>query len=115
MTQAKMKIKAGDTVIVRAGKDKGKTGKVLRVMPQDAKVLVQGANIAAKHTKPSQANPQGGIIRKEMPMHICKVGILDTATGKATRVGYQIQGDKKVRIAKKSGQVIVDNTEKAGA
>ncbi len=115
MTQAKMRIKTGDTVMVRAGKDKGRSGKVLRAMPADQKVIVEGINVAARHTKPSQANPHGGIIRKEMPMHVCKVGLLDASTGQATRIAYQTQGDKKVRIAKKSGETVANNTKKAGA
>lgn len=106
MTQLKMKIHKGDTVIVRAGKDKGRTGKVLKAMPAEQKVIVEGVNIAARHTKASAQNPNGGIMRKEMPMHVCKVGLIDPKSGKATRAGYKIEKDQKVRIAKKSGQVI---------
>ena len=101
------KIKKGDNVVVRSGKDKGRTGTVLAVMPKDAKVLVGGVNIAARHRKPSQANPQGGIDRREAPMHISKVGLADPKDGKPTRVGFKILDDgRKVRFAKRSGDLI---------
>ena len=101
------KIKKGDSVVVRSGKDKGRSGTVLQVMPKDGKVLVQGVNIAARHRKPSQANPQGGIDRREAPMAISKVGVADPKTGKATRVRFETGKDgNKVRIAVKSGEKI---------
>ena len=101
------KIKKGDSVVVRSGKDKGRSGTVLQVMPKDGKILVQGVNIAARHRKPSQANPQGGIDRREAPMAISKVGVADPKTGKATRVRFEAGTDgKKVRIAVKSGEKI---------
>ena len=101
------KIKKGDSVVVRSGKDKGRSGTVLQVMPKDGKILVQGVNIAARHRKPSQANPQGGIDRREAPMAISKVGVADPKTGKATRVRFEAGKDgKKVRIAVKSGEKI---------
>ncbi len=101
------KIKKGDSVVVRSGKDKGHTGTVLAVMPKDGKVLVQGANVAARHRKPSQANPQGGIDRREAPMAISKVGLADPKTGKATRVRFETSKDgKKIRVAVKSGEKI---------
>jgi large subunit ribosomal protein L24 len=101
------KIKKGDNVVVRSGKDKGRTGTVLSVMPKDGKVLVQGVNVAARHRKPSQANPQGGIDRREAPMAISKVGLADPKTGKATRVRFETSKDgKKVRVAVKSGEKI---------
>jgi large subunit ribosomal protein L24 len=101
------KIKKGDSVVVRSGKDKGRTGTVLSVMPKDGKVLVSGVNIAARHRKPSQTNPQGGIDRREAPMAISKVGLADPKTGKATRVRFETSKDgKKVRVAVKSGEKI---------
>ena len=104
---AAAKIKKGDNVVVRSGKDKGRTGTVLQVLPKDGKVLVQGVNVAARHRKPSQANPQGGIDRREAPMAISKVGLADPKTGKATRVRFETSKDgKKVRVAVKSGETI---------
>lgn len=104
---AAAKIKKGDTVVVRSGKNKGDTGTVLRVMPKDGKVLVSGINIAARHRKPSQANPQGGIDRREAPLHISKVGLADPKTGKPTRVRFVTGKDgKKLRVAVKSGEKI---------
>jgi len=101
------KIKKGDSVVVRSGKDKGRTGTVLQVMPKDGKVLVSGVNVAARHRKPSQTNPQGGIDRREAPMAISKVGLADPKTGKATRVRFETSKDgKKVRVAVKSGEKI---------
>jgi large subunit ribosomal protein L24 len=104
---AAAKIRKGDNVVVRSGKDKGRTGTVLQVLPKDGKVLVQGVNVAARHRKPSQANPQGGIDRREAPMAISKVGLADPKTGKATRVRFETSKDgKKVRVAVKSGEKI---------
>ncbi|WEK47422.1 MAG: 50S ribosomal protein L24 [Candidatus Andeanibacterium colombiense] len=100
------KIKKGDTVVVRTGKDKGRTGTVMQVFPKDDKVLVQGVNVAARHRKPTQTNPQGGIDRREAPMHISNVGLADPKTGAATRVRFDTKGDKKVRVAVKSGETI---------
>ena len=101
------KIKKGDSVVVRSGKDKGRTGTVLQVMPKEGKVVVSGVNVAARHRKPSQANPQGGIDRREAPMAISKVGLADPKTGKATRVRFETSKDgKKVRVAVKSGEKI---------
>ena len=101
------KIKKGDSVVVRSGKDKGRSGTVLAVMPKDGKLLVQGVNVAARHRKPSQANPQGGIDRREAPMHISKVGLADPKSGKATRVRFETAKDgTKVRVAVKSGEKI---------
>jgi large subunit ribosomal protein L24 len=102
---AAAKIKKGDTVVVRSGKDKGRTGTVLQVMPKDGKVLVQGVNVAARHRKPSQVNPQGGIDRREAPMHISKVAVADK-DGKPTRVRFETRDGKKVRVAVKSGETI---------
>ena len=104
---AAAKIKKGDNVVVRSGKDKGRTGTVLQVLPKEEKVLVEGVNVAARHRKPSQANPQGGIDRREAPMHISKVGLADPKTGKATRVRFEVaEGGKKTRVAVKSGEKI---------
>ena len=99
------KIKTGDTVVLLAGKDKGKRGKVLRVMPKDARLVVEGVNMVQRHTKASQSDPQGGIKRKEASLHVSNVAIVD-ANGKPTRVGFRIDGDKKVRFAKTTGDVI---------
>ena len=100
------KIKKGDTVVVRSGKDKGRSGTVMKVLPKDGKVVVQGVNIAARHRKPDQANPQGGIDRHEAPMAIAKVGIADPKDGSPTRVRFEERNGKKVRVAVKSGEVI---------
>jgi large subunit ribosomal protein L24 len=102
---ASAKIKKGDSVVVRSGKDKGRTGTVLQVMPKDGKVLVSGVNVATRHRKPSQTNPQGGIDRREAPMAISKVGIAG-ADGKPTRVRFEERDGKKVRVAVKSGETI---------
>ena len=102
-----MRIKKGDTVIVIAGKDKGKKGKVLEAYPSKEKVLVEGVNIATKSQKPNKLNPQGGIIKKEMPIHVSNVMYYDAKAGKGVRVGYKILEDgKKVRISKKTGEEI---------
>ncbi len=103
---ASAKIKKGDSVVVRSGKDKGRTGTVLQVMPKDDKVLVAGVNVATRHRKPTQGDPQGGIDRREAPMHISKVGLADPKDGKATRVRFETKDGKKVRVAVKSGETI---------
>ena len=100
------KIKKGDNVVVRSGKDKGRTGTVLQVLPQEEKVVVSGVNVAARHRKPTQQNPQGGIDRREAPMHISKVSLADPKDGKATRVRFETVDGKKVRVAVKSGEKI---------
>ena len=99
-----MKIKKGDTVKVIAGKDKNAEGKVLSVDVKNSKVLVEGVNMITKHAKPSQANPNGGIIQKEAPIDLSNVMLV--VDGKATRVGFKMEGDKKVRFAKSTGKVI---------
>ena len=101
----KLHIKKGDTVYVNAGNDKGKTGKVLTVIPAKDRVIVEGVNVISKHTKPNAAHPQGGIIKQEAAIHISNVNLVDAA-GKATKVGYRMEGEKKVRYAKKSGEEI---------
>ena len=102
---AAAKIRKGDSVVVRSGKDKGRTGTVLAVMPKDSKVLVSGINVAARHRKPTQGNPQGGIERREAPMHISKVAVAGK-DGKPTRVRFETKDGKKVRVAVKSGETI---------
>ena len=100
------KIRKGDKVVVLSGRDKGKTGEITRAMPKDGKVVVSGVNIATRHRKPTQANPQGGLERREAPMHVSKVAIADPKTGEATRVRFETKDGKKVRIAVKSGELI---------
>ena len=99
------KIKKGDRVVVLTGKDKGRQGAVLKVFPKEERVLVEGLNIAQRHTKPSQTDPQGGIKNKEAPLHVSNVAVVDSK-GKPTRVGFRVDGDKKVRFAKTTGEVI---------
>lgn len=106
----KLKIKTGDTVKVIAGANKGTkdnpvTGKVLKVLREDNKAIVEGVNIVKKHTKPSAQSPQGGIVEKEAPIHISNLALM-TSKGEATRVGYRMEGDKKVRFSKKSNEVL---------
>ena len=101
-----MKIHKGDNVIAVAGKDKGKKGKVVRVLPDAAKVVVEGLNVVKKHQKSTKREGKGGIIEKSMPIDVSNVMIADPKTGKPTRIGYKIEGDTKVRVAKKSGVVI---------
>ena len=103
---AAAKIRKGDTVVVLSGKDKGKTGEVVRSIPKDSKVVVAGINIAVRHRKATQANPQGGLERKEAPMHVSKVAVADPKSGKATRVRFETRDGKKVRVAAKSGELI---------
>lgn len=103
---AASKIKKGDNVVVLSGKDKGRTGTVQKVMPKEGKIVVDGVNVAARHRKPSQANPQGGIDRFEAPMSISKVALADPKDGKPTRVRFEQKDGKKVRIAVKSGETI---------
>jgi large subunit ribosomal protein L24 len=103
---AAAKIKKGDEVVVLSGKDKGRTGTVQTVMPKDSKVVVSGVNMIARHRKPSQANPQGGIDRREAAMHISKVALADPKDGKPTRVRFEEKDGKKVRVAVKSGETI---------
>lgn len=101
----KLKIKSGDTVKVIAGDHKGSEGKVLTVLIEKNKAIIEGVNMVKKHTKPSAQNPQGGIIEKEAPIHISNLSLL-TSKGETTRVGYRVEGEKKVRYSKKSNEVI---------
>ncbi len=104
---AKLHIKKGDTVYVNAGGDKGKTGRVLKVLAEKDRAVVEGVNVATKATKPNAKNPQGGLVKMEAPIHISNLQLLDPKTGKPTRVGYKVNEDgKKVRISKKSGEEI---------
>ncbi len=100
------KIKKGDRVIVLTGRDKGRQGAVLKVLPKEDRVLVEGLNMVHRHTRPTQGDPQGGIKTKEAALHISNVAVVDPKSGGATRVGFRVEGDKKVRFAKKSGEVI---------
>ena len=103
----KLHVKKGDTVIVLAGDDRGKQGRVLSVQLEKQRAIVEGVNIVSKSTKPSAKHPQGGIIKIEAPIHVSNLALVDPKSGKPTRVGYRIDGDgKKVRIAKKSGEEI---------
>ncbi|MBU5594665.1 50S ribosomal protein L24 [Amphibacillus sp. MSJ-3] len=101
-----MHVKKGDKVKVLSGKDKGKQGVILAVFPKKDRVLVEGVNMVKKHQKPSQDNPQGGIQEQEAPIHVSNVLPIDPKTGEPTRVGYEERDGKKVRIAKKSGEVL---------
>ncbi|WP_293527508.1 50S ribosomal protein L24 [Prevotella sp.] len=104
---SKLHIKKNDTVVVLAGEDKGKTGKVLKVLVENNRALVEGVNMVSKSTKPSAKHPQGGIVKQEAPIHISNLSLVDPKSGKATRVGIKVTEDgKKVRIAKKSGEEI---------
>ena len=103
---AAAKIKKGDTVVVLSGKDKGRKGTVSKVLPKEGKVVVDGVNVAARHRKPSQANPQGGIDRAPAPMAISKVAVADPKDGSPTRVRFEERDGKKVRVAVKSGETI---------
>ncbi len=102
----KAKILKGDKVLIIAGKDRGKTGTVERVMPRDNKVVVTGLNMVKKHLKKSAKNPQGGVVDKVQPIHISNVMLLDPSQNKPTRVGYVIKGNDKNRVAKLSGEVV---------
>jgi large subunit ribosomal protein L24 len=99
----KMKIKKNDTVIILSGDEKGKTGVVKKAMPKESKVIVEGLNMVKRHTKPSQSNP-GGIVSKEAAIHVSNVALVKD--GKATKIGYKVVDGKKVRVARKTGDVI---------
>jgi large subunit ribosomal protein L24 len=102
----KLKIKKGDRVVVLTGKDKGKSGEVLRVLPKENRAVVQGVNLARRHQRQT-GTQEGGIIAKEMPIHISNISLRDPKDGKPTRVGYKVLADgKKVRFAKRSGEMI---------
>jgi large subunit ribosomal protein L24 len=99
------KIKKGDRVVVLTGKDKGRQGTVSKVLPKEDRVVVEGVNMVQRHTRPTQFDPQGGIKNKEAPLHVSNVALVDSK-GKPTRVGFRVEGDKKVRFAKTTGEVI---------
>ena len=104
---AELHIKKDDTVIVLAGEDKGKTGKVLKVLVEKNRAIVEGLNMVSRSTKPSAKNPQGGIIKQEAPIHISNLNVVDPKSGKPTRIGRKLNADGKlVRFAKKSGEEI---------
>ncbi|HQX04465.1 MAG TPA: 50S ribosomal protein L24 [Flavobacterium sp.] len=102
----KLKIKSGDIVRVIAGDHKGAEGKVLRVFIDANKAIVEGTNMVSVHTKPSAKNPQGGIVKKEAPIQVSNLSLIDPKSKKATKVGFKVEGDKKVRFSKKSNQVL---------
>lgn len=102
----KLKIKSGDIVTVIAGDHKGSEGKVVSVDREKNKAIVEGVNMVSKHTKPSAKNPQGGIVKKEAPIHISNLALIDPKSKKATKLGIKVEGDKKVRFSKKSNQVL---------
>lgn len=101
-----MKIKAGDNVIVISGKDKGKKGKVVTAFPKKNKVVVEGVNVAKKRTRPRKEGEKGQVIQKTMPVHVSNVQLVDSKSGKRTRIGSKLIKDKKVRIARKTGAEI---------
>ena len=102
----KLKIRKYDTVVVLAGEDKGKTGKVLKVLVEKQRAIVEGVNIINKSTKPNAKNPQGGFVKQEAPIHISNLSLIDPKSGKATRVAIKHEGKNVIRIAKKSGEEI---------
>lgn len=104
--QKKLHVKKGDTVFILSGKDKGKKGKVLSVLPDEGKILVEGINMCTKHVKPRKATQQGGIIHQEAPIYSAKAMVVCDKCGKPTRVGKQIRDDIKVRTCKKCGEEI---------
>ena len=106
MERYKIRLKKGDLVMVRSGKDKGKTGKVVSTHPQENKVTVEGINIVKRHVKPNRAHPQGGIIEMAKPIWVSKVGIVEATSKKPARIGYQLEGGKKVRVYKSTGKEI---------
>ncbi|MEZ5690585.1 MAG: 50S ribosomal protein L24 [Rickettsiales bacterium] len=101
----KFKIKKGDEVVVIAGKEKGRKGKITKVITDESRVIVSGLNMVKRHTKPSRESA-GGIIEKEAPLHISNVALVDAGSGKPTRIGYKMEGERKVRVAKRSGEVV---------
>ena len=104
---SKLHIKKGDTVYVNAGESKGKTGRVLQVLVEKQRAIVEGVNMVSKSTKPSAKNPQGGIVKQEAPIHISNLNVVDPKTGEATRIGRKVGADGKlVRVSKKSGEEI---------
>ena len=104
---SRLKIKKGDRVVVISGRDKGKVGEVIKMFPREMRAIVQGVHRVKRHTRPTQANPQGGIVEKEGAIHLSNIAHVDPKSGKPTRVGFKTLKDgNKVRFAKKSGEVI---------
>jgi large subunit ribosomal protein L24 len=101
----KLKVKKGDKVVVITGRDKGKSGEILRVMREENRVLVQGVNVVKKHQRQS-VGTQGGIIEKEAPIHVSNVAHIDPKSQKPTRIGFKMEGEKKIRVARRSGESI---------
>lgn len=101
----KLKVKKGDNVVVITGRDKGKTGEVLRAMPEENRVVVQGVNVVKRHTRPGPGQP-GGIVEKEAPIHVSNVAHVDPKDSKPTRVGFKIVDGRKLRFARRSGEMI---------
>jgi large subunit ribosomal protein L24 len=102
----KLKVKSGDLVRVIAGDHKGEEGKILTILREKNKAIVEGVNMVSKHTKPSATNPQGGIVKKEAAIHISNLSLIDPKSKETTKVGFKQEGDKKVRFSKKSNQVL---------
>ena len=102
-----IKIKKGDQVIVLSGNYKGMKSEVIRVLPKNGKAFVKGVNIVKKHIKPNVRNPQGSILKKETPINLSKIAVIDPDSGKPTRIGFQVKEEKKLRIAKRSGKVLL--------
>ncbi|MEN8790289.1 MAG: 50S ribosomal protein L24 [Flavobacteriaceae bacterium] len=102
----KLRIKTGDTVRIIAGDHKGTEGKIVRVLRDKNKAIVEGANMVSKHEKPSAKNPQGGIVKKEAPIHLSNLALIDSKSGETTKVRYEERDGAKVRVAKKSNEVI---------
>jgi len=102
----KLKIKTGDNVRVIAGDHKGSEGKVVRIFREKNKAIVEGVNMVSKHVKPSATNPQGGIVKKEAAIHISNIALVDPTSNVVTKVAYKVEGDKKVRVSKKSNQAL---------
>lgn len=102
----KLHVKNGDTVQILSGKDKGKQGKIISAQPNSGKVVVEGINKVKRHSKPSMKVPQGGIISKEMPLHVCKVQLVCPACNKPTRIAHKLQAGKNARVCKKCGETI---------
>jgi large subunit ribosomal protein L24 len=105
-SKVKIRLKKGDLVIVRIGKDKGRTGKIVATHPSENKVTVEGINMVKRHMKPNREHPSGGIVDQEKPIWVSKVAVMDPGTKKPSRIGYQIKDGTKVRIYKKSGKEI---------
>ena len=107
MAISKLNLKKGDTVVVLAGKDKGKQGKIIQAIPKKLQVVVEEVNKVKRHTKPSLKTPQGGIISKEMPLNVCKVMLVCPACNKPTRIGHKLVDGKNHRVCKKCGELII--------